>query len=118
MFRFPRYTVTDREEGEEMNYDGLITAVLFVFAGITAVNLVIQFFQFAAEERKKCSIIRTEPKNIKKVKFCGSLSGYRQGKTGGCICDTELPAAAALNGQRGQARRAARQPVCPAGQKI
>ena len=108
MFRFPRYTVTDREEGEEMNYDGLITAV----------NLVIQFFQFAAEERKKCSIIRTEPKNIKKVKFCGSLSGYRQGKTGGCICDTELPAAAALNGQRGQARQAARQPVCPAGQKI
>ena len=63
-------SLTERRE-EEMNYDGLITAVLFVFAGITAVNLVIQFFQFAAEERKKCSIIRTEPKNIKKVKFCG-----------------------------------------------
>lgn len=36
-----------------MNYDGLITAVLFVFAGITAVNLVIQFFSICGRGEEK-----------------------------------------------------------------
>lgn len=48
-----------------MRGEVLIPYVLTGFAGITAVNLLIQFFQLIREKCKKCSIIKIEQKNIK-----------------------------------------------------
>lgn len=45
----------------------VVTAALLILAGLTAVNVIIQFFQLAVEEFKKCSIIRKEQKIIRQT---------------------------------------------------
>lgn len=52
-----------------MDSGTVVTAALLTFAGLTAVNVIFQFFQLAVEEFKKCSIIRKEQKIIRQTKI-------------------------------------------------
>lgn len=47
----------------------VVTAALLTLAGLTAVNVIVQFFQLAVEEFKKCSIIRKGQKIIRQTEM-------------------------------------------------